>query len=431
MAKDVINIGVIGFGIVGSGAVQTLQENARAIEMKVGAKLAVKKIADLDWEKPREITLTPEQRTKDVNEIFNDPEIDIVVEAIGGVKPALDFVLTALRNGKHVVTPNKELMAKHGHEILEEADSRHLDCYFEGSVGGGIPILMPLKQSLAGNRIERILGIVNGTTNYILTRMTKEGKEFDEVLTEAKAKGYAEQDPTNDVEGLDAAYKLAILSSIAFNTRIPLEAIYREGITRVAQRDLHYAAQLGYVVKLLAIASDTPQGLELRVHPAFVPTSHALAAVSDVFNAIFVRGSSVGEVMFYGRGAGSRPTGSAVVGDLIEIARNIKVNGTGRVTCTCFEEKKLKPMEEVLTKYYLRMEVLDRPGVLARIATIFGEEQVSIASVVQQTSRGDVAELVWITHPTIEKMVRRSLERIQRLTELKGIRNWIRVEGED
>jgi len=430
MAKDVINIGVIGFGNVGSGAVQTLQENAHAIEMKVGTKLVVKKIADLDWDRPREITLSPNQRTTDAKAVLDDPEIDIVVEAIGGVKPAKDFILTALRNGKHVVTPNKELIAKHGHEILHEADSRHLDCYFEGAVGGGIPIIRPLKQCLAGNRIERILGIVNGTTNYILTRMTSEGKEFADVLAEAKAKGYAEPDPTDDIEGNDAAYKICILASIGYNTSVPLDKVYREGITRIAQRDLQYAAQLGYVVKLLAIAADTPQGLELRVHPAFVPVSHPLASVNDVFNAIFVRGSSVGEVMFYGRGAGSRPTGSAVVGDLIEIARNIKVNGTGRVSCTCFEDKQIKPMEEVLTKYYLRMEVRDRPGVLARIATIFGEEQVSVASVVQKSSRGDVAEIVWITHQTVEKQVRRSLERIERLDELKQICNWIRVEDE-
>jgi len=428
MARDVIRIGILGFGNVGGGAYQVLEENADGIALRVGSRLEVARVADIDWQRPRDIVLPAEKRTTNARAVIEDPAIDIVVETIGGTDPALGFVLGALRAGKCVVTSNKELIAKHGREILEQADALGLDIYFEGAVGGGIPIVQPLKQSLAANRITSIVGIVNGTTNYILTQMASGGGDFAHALAEAQRQGYAEPDPTDDIEGNDAAYKLAILASIAFNSRAPVDQIYRQGISRMAPADMAYARELGFVVKLLAIGRDRGDAVELRVHPAFLPTSHPLAAVSDVFNAIFVEGSAAGRLMFYGRGAGARPTGSAVAGDIIEIARNINRDARGRVPCTCFAERPVKPMDEVVTKHYVRMQVADRPGVLAKIAAIFGDEEVSLASVVQKAASGGGAEIVWVTHESLERAVRRSLDRIRGLPEVAEISNWVRVE---
>lgn len=430
MGRDVINIGIMGFGNVGVGAYQTLQDNAEAIARKVGSRLEVTGVADIDWSARRPVKVPQRKRATDARALIADPRIDIIVETIGGIKPARELVLAALRAGKCVVTSNKELIAKHGREILETADRHGVDIYFEGAVGGGIPIIQPLKQALAANRIQSIVGIVNGTTNYILTRMATGEQAFAEVLAEAQAHGYAERNPTDDIEGNDAAYKLAILASIAFNSRAPLGKIYREGISRIAPADMRYARELGYVVKLLAIGRDRGDAVELRVHPAFLPQSHPLAAVNDVFNAVFVEGSAVGRLMFYGRGAGAGPTGSAVAGDIIEIARNINRGATGRIPCTCFEERPVKPMDEVSTKHYMRMQVADRPGVLAKIATIFGKEKVSLASVVQKSGSGEGAEIVWVTHASVERAVRRSLERIAKLPEVNAVCNWVRVEEE-
>ena len=426
-----VQVGILGFGNVGSGTFATLQENAANIARRAGGPVVVRRIADVDWRRPRPlgVDVPADVRTRDPYAVINDPEIAIVVECIGGVTPARELVLAALRAGQNVVTSNKELIAKHGHELLDEADARGLDIAFEGSVGGGIPVLRPLKESLAGDSIHTVIGIVNGTTNYILTQMTARGRDYAEVLAEAQQHGYAEADPTSDIEGYDATYKLAILASIAFSSRVRLEEIYREGIGRVTAADIGYAGQLGYVVKLLAIARDTPEGLELRVHPAFLPATHPLAAVSDVFNAIFVEGSSVGEVMFYGRGAGARPTGSAMAGDIVEVARNIRHGCTGRVPCTCFYDKPVRPMEDIETKHYFRTRVADRPGVLARMAAVFGEEQVSIASLLQTSAAAEEAEIVWITHRTREGGMRRALDRIARLPEVMEVCSWIRVEA--
>jgi homoserine dehydrogenase len=428
MRRDVIRIGILGFGNVGAGAYQVLQDNADAIASKVGSRFEVTRVADIDWERPRPVEVPPDKRVTDATKVIEDPSVDIIVETIGGISPALGFVLSALRAGKSVVTSNKELLAKHGREILEEADARHVDIYFEGAVGGGIPIVQPLKQALAANRIQSIIGIVNGTTNYILTQMALQGQDFARGLAEAQQKGYAEPDPTDDIEGNDAAYKLAILASIAFNSRAPLDRIYREGISRIAPADMAYADDLGYAIKLLAIGRDRGDSVELRVHPALLPRTHPLAAVNDVFNAIFVEGSAVGRLMFYGRGAGAGPTGSAVAGDIIEIARNINHGATGRVPCTCFAERPVTPMDDVVTEHYLRLQVADRPGVLAKIATVFGEEGVSLASVVQKSATGEGAEIVWVTHASVERAVRRSLERIAGLPEVHEVSNWIRVE---
>jgi homoserine dehydrogenase len=427
-----IYIGIIGFGNVGSGTYQTLIDNQESIDRKVGRPIRVRRIADVDWDRPRPVSVEvpPEARTEDARAVTDDPEIAIVVESIGGTGPSLDFVLRALRSGKNVVTSNKELIARHGKELFDAAAERGLDLMFEGSVGGGIPILRPLKSCLAANRISRIMGIVNGTTNFILTQMAQEGAEFEGALKEAQRLRYAEPDPTNDVEGFDAAFKLAILGSIAFETRVPVEDIYREGITKVGARDMEYARQLGYTVKLLAIGAEADGALEMRVHPTLLPATHPLAAVTGPFNAIFVRGSSVGEVMFYGQGAGTMPTGSAMVGDIIDVARNIRSGSTGRVACTCFEDKPVKPMEQVTTRHYLRIQVADRPGVLAAIAKVFGEEGVSLASVLQMDASGETAEIVWLTHPAQEGQMRRSLARIEKLEEVDEISSWIRAETE-
>jgi homoserine dehydrogenase len=306
-----------------------------------------------------------------------------------------------------------------------------VDVNFEGSVGGGIPIVQPLKQQLVGNRIRRIMGIVNGTTNYILTKMTREKKEFADVLREAQALGYAEADPTADVDGYDAMYKLCILAAIAFGSRVKVEDVYREGIGGVHARDIDYAQELGYTIKLLAIAQEDDERLiEMRVHPVMLPNAHPLAAVSDVFNAILVEADGVGRVMFYGRGAGASPTGSAVVGDIVEIARNICYNATGRVSCTCDHTSRTKPMNDMEASFFLRMQVTDKPGVIARIAGILGDEGVSIASIVQKATDGKIAEIVWITHTVRQAQMTRSLDDIRRLDCVEEVSSVIRVEGE-
>jgi homoserine dehydrogenase len=430
MANEPIYIGVLGYGNVGAGTLYTLQENLESIALQIGRPVAVKLVADKEWQRPRpvEVKLTDAQKTDDALAVVNDPDIQIVVECIGGVAPAGDFVLQALRNGKSVITSNKELIAKRGREILETAEKYKADIFFEAAVAGGIPIIRALKESLGGNRITRLMGIVNGTTNYILTRMTQAHSSFAEALAEAQQQGFAEPDPTADVEGFDSTYKLAILASIAFESRVNVEQVYREGITQVTAEDIEYARRLGYVIKLLAIGEDTPEGMELRVHPVFLACGHPLAAVEGVFNAVWVQGSSVGEVMFFGRGAGPLPTGSAVVGDIIEAARNIQQGSRGRLGCSCFHDKKAKDIEQVETKHYLRLEVLDKPGVLAGIATIFGEEGVSLASVLQTGASGESAEIVWITHRVKEAGMRRALDRIRALATVKQISSWLRVE---
>jgi homoserine dehydrogenase len=425
-----IPIGILGCGVVGTGTVRTLQENADSIERQLGARLEIRKICVRNLDKPRAAEVPRALLTTNAAEVLDDPEIRIVAELIGGISPAGDYILRALRGGKHVVTANKELIAKAGHDLLVEAGERNLDFYFEGAVAGGIPIIRAMKVSLAGNRIQEVMGIVNGTTNYILTQMAHHGLDFGVALAEAQAKGYAEADPTDDVDGFDAAYKLAILASIGFQSRVPLENVFHEGIRSITDRDIAYARELGYVIKLVAIGKERPEGLEVRVHPAMLPLTHPLAAVNDVFNAVFVRGNAVGDVMFYGRGAGSLPTGSSVTADLMEVARGICWGGSGRISCTCFTEKPPVPVEEIETNYYIRTEAMDRPGVIAAIATVFGDHGVSLESVLQKQSNEEVAEIVWITHRTRESKLRNALKDIAALPVVRNIGNWIRVEEE-
>ena len=426
--KDVIKIGIIGFGTVGSGAIKLLTENGDSIARKVGSRLVIKRIADLDITTPRPVAVDSSLLTTNAEEILNDPEIDIIVEVIGGLRPAGDYIKRALESGKQVVTANKELIAKEGSVLLPLASQLKRDLMFEASVGGGIPIIRPLKTCLAGNEILEVKGIVNGTTNYILTQMKNEGLAFADALRQAQERGYAESDPSNDIEGHDAAYKIAILGSIAFTSRVDVNKVYREGITNISAEDLRYADQLGFSLKLLAIAKKLGEGMSVRVHPAFLPKTHPLAHVDGVYNAIFVRGNAVGEVMFLGRGAGSEPAGSAVVGDIIDIARNINSHATGRVSCTCFEERPMLGMESVSCRNYVRIITEDKPRVLAAIATEFANYDVSIQSVLQKMLPDSLAEIVWLTHEVPELNMKAALEAIGRLPVVRQIGSRIRVE---
>ncbi|QGP93685.1 Homoserine dehydrogenase [Neomoorella glycerini] len=424
-----INIGLLGLGTVGSGVVRLLQQNGAAIAQKLGRPLKVSRILVRDRHRSRQVEVSPDLLTTEPDTILADPDIPIIVEVMGGTGAAREYILKAISRGKSVVTANKDLLALYGKELFDAAEASGVDLFFEASVGGGIPIIRPLKECLAGNRIRQVMGIVNGTTNYILTKMSREGRDFAEVLQEAQSLGYAEADPAADIEGEDAARKMAILASIAFGTRITYPDVYREGISNLTAQDISYAADLGYAVKLLGIAREDEEGIEVRVHPALVPLNHPLAAVSDVFNAIFVEGDAVGETMFYGRGAGSMPTASAVVGDIMEAARNIQHQTRGRISCTCFYDKPLKPMGAIITKYYLRLIVVDRPGVLASIAGVFGEREVSLASVIQERMLGELAELVLITHRVREQNLQDALRILTGLPVVKEIACVVRVEG--
>jgi len=428
MEKGVINIGLLGLGNVGCGTVRALEENREAIEQKIGTRLVIKKICVLHPDKPRLIPFDRSLLTTNAAEIIDDPEIDIVAELMGGLEPARAYIEGALRSGKNVVTANKELLAKQGYELMRAAAERSLDLSFEGSVAGGIPIIQAMKISLGANRIDELMGILNGTTNYILTRMAMDGSDYESALAEAQAKGYAEADPTDDVDGFDAAYKLAILASIAFQSRIDLGSVYFEGIRKISHEDIAYAKELGFVIKLLGIARETEGRLQLRVHPVMLPSRHPLAAVNDVFNTTYLRGNAVGEVMFYGRGARMMPTGSAVLADLMATAPNLRCGATGRVSWNSFEEKPTQNITAVRSNYYVRMQCLDRAKVLASVASVFGDFDVSIESVVQKRGTGESAEVVWVTHQTTEGDIRKALGVVAQLPVVREISNWIRVE---
>lgn len=430
MSERVINVGMMGLGTVGRGVYRILKDNHTGIEQKVGARIEIKKILVRDLAKNRGVVPEEGILTTNISDIVENAEIDLVVEVMGGINPALAYSLRALGHGKSLVTANKDMLALHGRELFEAAEANSGDVLFEASVAGGIPIIRPLKECLAANRIEQVIGIINGTTNYMLTRMSKEGMDFNQVLKEAQDLGYAEADPSADVEGFDAARKLAILSSIAFNTRIALNQVYVEGITGITAEDIAYANELNYVIKLLGIAKDSVEGVEVRVHPALLPKSHPLAAVNDVYNAIFIRGDAVGDVMFYGRGAGELPTASAVVGDVMNAARNLMRNVPGIVSCTCFEEKTVKPMSSTSTKYFVRLNVVDKPGVLAGIALIFGNNQVSLSSVLQKHTTGHSAEIVLVTHEVQEGNFQDAIKSIKELPTVHQITSIIRTEGD-
>lgn len=430
MSDKVICVGLLGLGTVGRGVYRILQNNSAGIRQKVGAGIEIKKILVRDTAKNRDLDLPADMLTDNVQDIMEDDGIDLVVEVMGGLEPALTYAMLALEKGKSLVTANKDMIALHGKELFAAAEAHKADIFFEASVAGGIPIIRPLKECLAANRVQQVIGIINGTTNYMLTRMTKENLDFAEVLREAQALGYAEADPSADVEGYDAARKIAILSSIAFNTRVPLNQVYVEGITGITAEDIAYANELNCVIKLLGIAKETGDGIEVRVHPALLSKYHPLAAVNDVYNAIFVKGDAVGDVMFYGRGAGELPTASAVTGDVMTAARNLLHNVPGMIGCTCFEEKPVKPMGATWTKYYVRLRVADKPGVLAGIALIFGNNEVSLASVIQRNTVGQDAEIVLVTHEVLERNLQEALQSIKELPYVYGVTSVIRTEGD-
>jgi homoserine dehydrogenase len=427
--KRVIRVGQIGCGTVGSGVFEILRDNAEIISRRTGCEIRIVRVAVKDLSDPRYVDVPEESLTTDADDVIKNPEVDIVVEVMGGVEPARSFILSAIAAGKHVVSANKELMSTHGGEILEAAEDKRVDVAYEASVGGGIPILLPLKQNLAGNHISQMLGIVNGTTNYVLTRMSEEGLSFSEAVTKAQSLGLAEADPSADVEGKDAAAKIAILASMAFNSRVTLDDVYAEGIAGITPADITFGRDFGYVIKLLAVAKDEPDGISVRVHPTMIPADHPLAAVRDENNAIFVSGDAVGELMFYGKGAGSLPAASAVVGDIVSISRNI-ISGGRLVGCTCFTQKPIKDMADVVCRYFMIFDVPDRPGVLAQIAGVFGDNAVSIKSVIQH-GMGTEARIVLITHAVREDSLRATVKGLEELEAVNRIASVIRVEDPD
>jgi len=422
-----VKVGVIGFGVVGTGTIKILLNQRELIKKRTGIDIILKKVADKDIERPREINLPKEILTTDAWEIIKDPEIDIVVELVGGTTIAKEFIIEALKNGKHVVTANKALLAEHGNEIFEEALQRGLKIGFEASVGGGIPIIKVMKEGLVANKILAIYGIINGTTNFILTKMTNEGIDFQDALSEAQRLGYAEADPTLDIEGIDSAHKITILASLAYGIPLSFNKVYCEGITKITAQDIAFAREFGYKIKLLAITKILDGEIELRVHPTMVPEDYLISKVDGVFNAIYVEGDSVGETLYYGRGAGSMPTGSSVVADIVDIAK-----GVNTMPPDFSEKLYIKPMEEIESMYYFRFTALDRPGVLSKISGVFGEHNISIASVIQKgRSKAGAVPLVILTHKAKEKDVLEALEKIDKLPVVAAKSVFIRVEGQE
>lgn len=422
---EIVNIGLLGLGTVGGGVVKVLESNSDLIARKTGVKLKVTKALVRTLTKKRDAAGV--SLTDNPEDILSDPQIHIVAELMGGLDPSFDYINKALDNGKNIVTANKELMASKGNDLLIKAEKMKRDLFFEASVAGGIPIVTPLKESLSGNKINRILGILNGTTNYILTKM-ESGCEFDEALEQAQEAGFAESDPSADLEGWDSAAKIGILASIAYGSRISRDAIYTEGITEITKSDIGYARDLGYVIKLIALAQEDDGALDIRVHPTMINIDHPLAAVKANYNAVFLEGDAVGDLMFFGQGAGSLPTASAVVGDLIKVARNIKAGATGTIGCTCFDNKKIKPISEVFSQYYMRMTVADKPGVLAKIAHIFGDNEVSISKVLQTKTGDGNAEVIFVTHKSKESNVMQALDQIRDVDVIKKVAAVIRSE---
>lgn len=424
-----VRIAILGLGNVGQGVWKILNANRNEIMIKCGYEIEVAKILVRDANKPRGVEVPEGIITTDVQDVFDDESIKIVVELMGGVEPAREYMLQAMRRKKHVVTANKLVLATQGEELFETAEKEGVLFYYEASVGGGIPVIREINESLTANKIEKLFGIVNGTTNYILTKMTLEGMDFDEALKEAQAKGYAEADPTSDIEGYDAAYKLAIMSSLSFGTKVDVSSIYREGISNISALDIANADRLGYVIKLLAIGKQDDNRLELRVHPTMVPKSHPIANVNDSFNAIFIKGNAVGDLMLYGRGAGDLPTGSAVIGDIISILRNNVDLSAASVLRKGLTPKEVQSPHENSSGYYIRLDVKDQPGVLGEIAAVLGKHNVSILTVNQDVKSEDSVSMVLLTHETLEGNIAESVKDIKLLDRVNRVDNIIRIEN--
>lgn len=432
-----IGIGLVGWGTVGSGVIQVLRENASLIESRLGMPLILKRVADLDIERPRAVQVPREILTTNVADILDDPDIHIVVELMGGLGAAKDVICRALDKKKFVVTANKALLAHSGNELFEVARRNGRSIGFEASVAGGIPFIKSLREGLAGNKIETVFGILNGTCNYILTRMTEGGLSFQDALGEAQAKGYAEANPALDIDGIDTAHKLAITSAIAFGAPIQFDQVYTEGISKIDLLDIQFGEEFGYQLKLLAIARNTDGRVEMRVHPTLIPRRHVLAGVRGAYNAVHVHGNAVGNIMLYGMGAGMMPTGSAVVSDLIDLARDIVGNTPCRIPPLSFQtgnlkELPIKPITDISTCYYFRFSAVDRPAVLSKIAGILGAHQISIAAVIQKGRQVEGAvPIVMLTHEALESNVRNALSEIDQLDVCLAPTQFIRVEEQE
>lgn len=433
MGKNIINVGVIGFGTVGSGTVKVLINNKDVLSQRLGFEVNLKRVADKDTTTDRGITLPDGMLVDNADAVLNDPDIDIVVELVGGYTFAKDVMLRAIKSGKSVVTANKALLAVHGTEIFSEAAAKGVDVGFEASVAGGIPIIKVVREGLVANNFISIFGIVNGTTNYILTKMTNEGKEFGEALAEAQKLGYAEADPTFDIEGVDAAHKLTILGTLAFGIPLSFKDVYTEGITKITALDIEYAQEFGYKIKLLAMAKAVDGEVELRVNPTMVPRDYLISKVDGVFNAVYVKGDAVGDTMYYGRGAGDIPTASAVVADIAEIASCIRAGYKRPPLYISATPPRIKKIEEISSKYFLRFSAHDRPGVLAKIAGTLGEHNISIASMIQKgrASGEDGVPIVILTHMARERDVRDALLKIDALAVIADKTFLLRVEGDE
>ncbi|MFQ3573202.1 MAG: homoserine dehydrogenase [Thermodesulfovibrionales bacterium] len=434
MKKDSVNVGIIGFGTVGSGTARILLNSRQLIRQKTGIDINLKRISDLDIKRDRGFKVPDGILTTNAKDILHDDDIDIVVELIGGIHPAKDFMLEAISQKKHVVTANKALLATEGRDIFRAADKEGVDVGFEASVAGGIPIIKVLKEGLVANNINAIYGIINGTCNFILTKMTNEGAEFSDTLKEAQRLGYAEADPTFDIEGIDTTHKLAILGSLAFGIPLSYNRIYREGITHITAQDISFANELGYKIKLLAIAKITEGKVEMRVHPTMVPNHYLISKIDGVFNAVYVEGDSVGATLYYGRGAGDMPTGSAVVADIVDIAKKIQVakSPDKYIGLLANDQYKIEIMDmgDVQSNYYFRFSALDKPGILSKISGVLGANNISIASVIQKGRQvGGSVPLVMLTHSARERDVLNALNEIDKMPVVSSNTLFIRVEG--
>ena len=428
-ADKKIRVAILGSGTVGTGVYKIIQNRKDEFPHKIGSELEVAKILVRNINKQRE-GIPSEILTDKWADIINDDSIGIVIEVMGGIEPAKTYISEALTKGKNVVTANKDLMAEYGHELLDIAAEHNCDLLFEAAVAGGIPIIRPIKQCLAANKITEIMGIINGTTNFILTKMTEEGMEFEDALKLATELGYAEADPTADIEGLDAGRKIAILASIAFNSRVSFSDVYTEGISKITAKDIKYAKELGCVIKLIATAKNTETGIEVRVTPMFIPVSHPLASVNDSFNAVFVHGDALGDAMFYGRGAGELPTASAVMGDVIDVCRNTVYNCNGRIGCTCYKNIPIKSMDNIESKYFVSTLLENKSGTLGAVANTFAGNNASIDQMVQKNKIGNNAEVLFIIDNVKEKLFLRSIKELSAMHYVKEISSIIRVHND-
>ncbi len=430
MDTNSIGVGLIGLGTIGTGTAKVFVEKPEVLDGLVGCPIRLRRIAEKDLARQRPIKLDPSILTPNAEVVLHDPDVDIVIELIGGENPARAFIAEALQRGKSVVTANKEVIAKHGPELLALARENKVALRYEASVGGGIPLISPLQKDLAVNSFSSIHAIINGTTNYILTKMSESGLDFAVALKQAQELGYAEADPTNDVEGIDAAYKLAIMTTLAYHSVVRPADVYHEGISKLGWKDFRYAKELGYAIKLLAIGKVADDSLEARVHPVFIPENSLLAKVNGVFNAVRIQGDLVGDLILYGRGAGAAPTSSAVVADVVALAQNIR-SGAGNVTpAPAMKPRKIRPITEIETRYYLRLNVADRPSVLAQISRVLGDHKISISAVIQKEadSETQTAEIVIMTHTAREAALQKAARELEKLDVVKEISNIIRVE---